>query len=101
MNVLALVIEVLAIAGIAGIACRIDQMTWQTHQAAVVAMHVGMGFACLWAFLDAVEGVVNLGGVGAVVSTVCWLWTSLPTWAFGPPKHTMKHPDQVLTGGEK
>ncbi len=88
MIALIVVVEILALAGLAGIVCRLDQLSWRTHQAAVVAMHIGLGLGCLWALLEAVEGAVNLGGVGVVVATVCWLWTSLPTWAVGPPEHT-------------
>lgn len=98
MNILRIVVEVLALVGLAGIVCRLDALTWKTHQLAVVAMHVGMGVGCLWAILEAVEGVVTLGGAGAVITTLCWLWTSFPTWAKGPPTHTMSHQPASFKG---
>jgi hypothetical protein len=64
--------------------CRLDAMTWRTHQASVVAMHLGMALACIWAFI----APLNLGTIGAVLATSSWLWVSLPTWAGGPPEHT-------------
>lgn len=101
MNVLRIVVEVLALVGLAGIVCRLDALSWKTHQLAVVAMHVGMGVGCLWAILEAVEGVVTLGGAGAVVTTLCWLWTSFTTWAKGPPTHTMIHQPAHVEGVQR
>lgn len=97
MNVLRIVVEVLALVGVAGIICRLDPLTWKRHQPVVVAMHVGMGLGCLWALFEAIDGAVTPGSVGAVVTTLCWLWTSFPTWAKGPPAHTVSHPPAKVT----
>lgn len=82
-----------ALAGVCLLAliCRLDGLSWRTHQASVVSMHIGMALLCVAAFL----APVSIGELGGIVATASWLWVSLPTWAAGPPQHTETRPGEL------
>lgn len=89
MIVLQFVVGALALVALAACICRLDAMTWRTHQASVISMHIGLGIGCAWALYSASTAQITLGDVGIVVGAVCWIWISLPTWGDGlPPKWT-------------
>lgn len=71
--------------------CRLDGLRWRTHQASVVAMHTGMAALCVWGLLSPVDP----GTLGGLLATASWLWVSLPTWASGPPAHTLRRTDDL------
>lgn len=91
MMILQYVTWVLSAACLLVLICRLDAMTWRTHQASVVSMHIGMALLCVSAFL----WPVNVGELGGIVATASWLWVSLPTWAKGPPEHTETRPGDL------
>lgn len=96
ITLLSLLLGFAAIGALAGIVCRLDALSWRTHQPAVVAMHMALGVACVWALVEAVAKDISIGSAASVAATLCWLWTSLPTWAKGPPSHTHQHQEPVI-----
>ena len=91
MMILQYITWTLAALCLAALICRLDAMTWRTHQAGVISMHLGMALVCVWALLSP----VNVGLVGGVLSTASWLWVSLSTWRDGPPQHTETRPGDL------
>jgi outer membrane protease len=90
MIALQIVAGLMASAALGGMICRLEAMTWRTHQAAVIIMHMGLALGCLWAIHDAIRGEVSLGTVGAIVTAWGWMVVSLETWKHGPPVHTRR-----------
>ena len=88
MLLVQIILGLAAAVALGGLVCRLVQMNWRTHQAAVVGMHGGLALGCVWALHDLVAGIITPGTAGAVAAACCWLWASLPTWPNGPPRHT-------------
>ena len=88
MIVLQFVLGAVALVALSACICRLDAMTWKTHQPSVIAMHIGLGIGCAWAVYSASIAEITLGDIGIVIGSACWLWLSLPTWKEGPPKWT-------------
>ena len=91
MIVIQVLVALAALLALGGLICRLNALSWRTHQPSVVAMHLGLAVADLWALQCAVTDQVNPGAIGIVVAALSWLWMSLRTWVDGPPPHTEAH----------
>ena len=70
---------------------RVRMMSLKTHQLSVVLMHSGLALMCL----VALAAPLGIASVGTILASSGWLWTSLPTWASGPPHHTESRPGDL------
>lgn len=89
MNMSAFDILVLAAAAVVsyGFFCRLSELQFRRHRAAVVLFHLfGLG-ASVWSGIDAWQAAATMTHLCSLGTGAMWLTMSLHTWRNGPPPH--------------
>jgi hypothetical protein len=90
MNPMEFLVFVAAISTGFAYVCRLDLLQFKRHKFKVIMLHIALAACAGSAAVAAWECNISLQSMAGLLSSIAWIWVSLPSWRNGVPSHFTK-----------